>query len=76
MHKEVIVGVPHLIENEQPNEQKKNALYGQPIEQKWKTYQVHDDSTAQNKPLARFKLTQMPSANARRACSPYGCTGG
>jgi hypothetical protein len=34
MHKEVIVGMPHLIENEQPNEHKKNAVYGQSIEQK------------------------------------------
>jgi len=34
MYKEVIVGMPHLIENEQPNEHKKNAVYGQSIEQK------------------------------------------
>jgi hypothetical protein len=32
MRKEVIVGAPHLIENEQPNEHKKNALYGQSID--------------------------------------------
>jgi hypothetical protein len=43
MHKEVIVGVPHLIENKQPNEHERNALYGQSIEQKGKTHHMQDD---------------------------------
>jgi hypothetical protein len=43
MHKEVIIGVPHLIEDKQPDEHKTDPFYGQSIAQKCKTHQVQDD---------------------------------
>jgi hypothetical protein len=38
-----IFGHSTLIENKQPNEHKRHALYSQSIEQEWKTHHMQDD---------------------------------
>lgn len=43
MHKEVVIGMSHLIEDEKACKDESHAFYGQSIEQEGKTHQVHDD---------------------------------
>ena len=43
MHKKVVVGMAHLIENKYPHEHKRHTRYGHSVEQKRKTHQMQVD---------------------------------